>query len=217
MRISARSLGQTTAPNPNACQYSLPGVNPIPGLAICNPNTGLPEGATSVQQVPCSGIEPGASGYEECMANAEQTDESMGYNPFVEGQNLLTMAPLTQSQLALQSAQAAGQPLSSSQISVLQPATSGPSSLVSPPAKIVSSGGQTVVVPNTQVPVQPVPPGTPGTTSATASTGSTVPTLASTGCFQLFGGSEPCWGPIGQYTALVGIAAIVGLFLLMRK
>jgi hypothetical protein len=37
------------------------------------------------------------------------------------------------------------------------------------------------------------------------------------GCFQLFGVSEPCIGPIGQYTLLVLIAVGLGLFWMGSK
>lgn len=202
MRISARSLGQTVAPNPNACQYSLPGVTPIPGLAICDPTTGLPQGATSVQPMACSGIEPGAPGYEECMANAEASQESSGYNPFVEGQNLLTVAPLTSSQVALQAAQKAGTPLTAGQVSVLQPSTMS----LAPTGG--ASGGTTGGT---------AAGGTTGGGTTTAAATTSVTAATTTGCFQLFGSSEPCCGPIGQYTALVGIAAIVAVFFMLRK
>jgi hypothetical protein len=38
-----------------------------------------------------------------------------------------------------------------------------------------------------------------------------------TGCFQLFGATEPCVGSIGQYTLLVLIAVGVGLFWMGSK
>lgn len=79
------------------------------------------------------------------------------------------------------------------------------------------------------VPSSAVTPASAGTassslTSAAANTASTqatgiqsTPGTAASGCFQLFGSSEPCWGPIGEYTALLGIAALIGLYFLMKK
>ena len=64
-----------------------------------------------------------------------------------------------------------------------------------------------------------VPPATPPTTSSSssipASTTSVVP-VSRLPCFQLFGSAEPCWGPIGEYTALAAIAIVVGLYFMTR-
>jgi len=38
-----------------------------------------------------------------------------------------------------------------------------------------------------------------------------------TTCFQLFGSTEPCIGPIGQYTAFVLIAVGIGIWFMVRR
>lgn len=65
-------LGVSFAPNPNACQYALPGLIPTAGIPMCNPATGLPQGQTAPLPMPCGGLEPNQSGYADCVRAQEQ-------------------------------------------------------------------------------------------------------------------------------------------------
>jgi len=87
---------------------------------------------------------------------------------------------------------------------VATPASSAPASAVTPPASGSSSTN---------------PPASSVTPAASASLPPIVApaATAASGCLQLFGASEPCWGPIGEYTVLAGLAALVGLWLMFRK
>ena len=93
-------LGQTAFANPNACQYALPGLTPTPGLAMCNPSTGLPQGMTVAAPMACGGIPPGGAGYAQCMEQANDADIAEGYNPYVSGVNILSAAPVTAAEVA---------------------------------------------------------------------------------------------------------------------
>ena len=97
---------------------------------------------------------------------------------------------------------------------------------VNPGMQLTETGNLVPVTPSTSsapttttVPASAVTP--PAVASPSSSSSSSAPpssgAAAPQGCFQLFGATEPCWGPIGQYTALAGIAVILGLYFFTRR
>ena len=195
-RAALGVLGQSYTCGP--CQFALPGVAPstIGGVAIpyC-PVSGY---------VPCADeiAGPSTPGYEASSPGAFYASPPPA--PALTPLQAQTLA-ITGGYLAPQTpAQAAAIQVASTSPTPANPAAS----TVTPSASGTPGSGVTTVTPSAS--------GTPGsgvTQQPTASTsGST-----STACFQLFGSTEPCWGPVGQYTALLGIAAVVGLYLMMRK
>jgi hypothetical protein len=184
---SASAPGTAYKSNSASCQYQLPGVPLQPGIPVC------PPAGYTVGQEACGGMPPGAPGYAACLAAQEQDvadtepSESASYDASIQQM----MAQIPQAPAAPTNSSSSGS--SGSGVTT--------SDISNPPT----------VVPTTNA--GPVPAGFPGTTSTAVSSSTTT----STPCFQLFGASEPCWGPVGQYTALLGIAALVGLYFMTKK
>jgi hypothetical protein len=192
---SASAPGTPFKSNTASCQYQLPNVALLPGIPVCGPS------GYTVGQVACGGMTPNAPGYAACLAAQEQDvadtepGESTGYDASIQQMIAQIPAPTTPA--------APSKPLTSSL--PIAPSPGGGSGITTS-----DISNPPTVVPTTNA--GPVPPGF-GTTGTAVSSSTTT----STSCFQLFGVSEPCWGPVGQYTALVGIAALVGLYFMMKK
>ena len=200
-----RGMGQGSGfSNPAACENYLPGMAPGP-LPQCDLATG---GAPGVSQAEidtpfCGGFAYGTSGYVACMQNVAANPAAAG----VDAQDAASTAANINTILA---------------------------TITNPTTSTTVVNGKTYDA----VTGQPITPGTgsgagsgagssagsDAGSSAGSSAGSGAgsgagsnSTPAPTGCLQLFGTTEPCWGPIGEYTLLAGLAALIGLYLLMGK
>lgn len=190
VRVPVRGFGQSVATNPNACQYALPGLTPIPGLAICNPATGLPPGMTGPAPMACAGIPPGGAGYEQCMEQANQATINEGYNPYVSGVNTLQAAPVTAAQVA--SANAGYAALAPQAITVAPAASASPAAST-PVSQLAVPSGSTSYAPSVtqSSSVNSVNTGSAATSAAPSSVGSSLSFLSD--AVSVFGFDVPVW------------------------
>lgn len=127
--------------------------------------------------------------------------------------------------------------LSAAQAQLAQQESEEPPSYVSTPQSLAVLFGGGTPLQAAQAAIAagaPVTPGGPGYVPPTASASSGPSTSSSSApvstpsslsspsvalassCFQLFGSTEPCWGPIGEYTVLAGIAVLIGLYFMTK-
>ena len=183
-----RGMGQGFV-NPAACENYLPGM-PTGTLPQCDLATG---GAPGVSQAEidtpfCGGFLYGTAGYATCM---ESSAPEAGITD-TDDLNPAQGGTPTDAQLQ----------------------ESAVSSILASLPVVTTSTPSTTAASTTST---SAPSSGSAATSGSSSGSSSTLLSSSTGCFQLFGSTEPCWGPIGEYTLLLGIAAAIGLFLMMGK